>query len=77
MDGRGLMGIGSGLGPRAGSDVLDKAVAYAAEAYGAIEDTDHPDIVLVSHGIEDFDSTGSIEDNFVRELDRRDALVKR
>ncbi len=68
MDGRGLIGIVSGLGPLAGSDVLDKALAYAATAYGAVEDTDYPDIVLFSHGIENFDSTGSIEADFVREL---------
>ena len=68
MDGRGLIGIVSGLGPLAGSDVLEKALAYAAEAYGAVEDADYPDIVLFSHGIEDFDSKGSIEEDFVREL---------
>ena len=68
MDGRGLIGIVSGLGPLAGSDVLDKALAYAAEAYGAVDDAEYPDIVLFSHGIENFDSTGSIEDNFVQEL---------
>jgi aspartate racemase len=70
MDGRGLIGIVSGLGPLAGSDVLDKALAYAADAYGAVEDADFPDIVLFSHGIEDFDATGSIEENFERELVR-------
>jgi len=70
MDGRGLIGIVSGLGPLAGSDVLDKALAYAAEGYGAVDDTDYPDIVLFSHGIEDFDATGSIEGNFVHELVR-------
>lgn len=64
----GLIGIVSGLGPLAGSDVLDKALAYAAEAYGAVEDVDYPDIVLFSHGIEDFDSTGNIEQTFVREI---------
>ena len=66
--GAGLIGIVSGLGPLAGSDVLDKALAYAATKYGAVEDADYPDIVLFSHGIESFDSTGSIEDNFVDEL---------
>jgi aspartate racemase len=66
--GAGLIGIVSGLGPLAGNDVLDKALAYAATDYGAVEDVDYPDIVLFSHGIESFDSTGSIEDRFVREL---------
>ena len=66
--GAGLIGIVSGLGPLAGSDVLDKALAYAAATYGAVEDADYPDIVLFSHGIEHFDSTGGFDDNFVREL---------
>jgi len=70
MDGRGLIGIVSGLGPLAGSDVLDKALAYSARAYQAIEDADYPDIVLFSHGIESFDAKGNIEDGFVRELVR-------
>jgi aspartate racemase len=70
MDGRGLIGIVSGLGPLAGSDVLDKALAYSARAYGATDDADYPDIVLFSHGIESFDAKGSIEDGFVRELVR-------
>lgn len=68
MDGRGLIGIVSGLGPLAGSDVLDNALAYAGEVYGATEDAEYPDIVLFSHGIESFDATGSIDDRFVREL---------
>jgi hypothetical protein len=58
MDGRGLIGIVSGLGPLAGSDVLEQALTYAAEAYGATEDAEYPDIVLFSRGIEDFDATG-------------------
>jgi aspartate racemase len=70
MTGRGLIGIVSGLGPLAGSDVLAHALAYAAEAYGAVEDVDYPDIVLFSHGIESFDATGSIEENFEHELVR-------
>ena len=70
MDGRGLIGIVSGLGPLAGSDVLDQALAYAAGAYGATEDADYPDIVLFSHGIESFDATGCMEKSFVRALIR-------
>jgi aspartate/glutamate racemase len=70
MDEHGLIGIVSGLGPLAGSDVLDQALAYAAEAYGATEDADYPDIVLFSHGIESFDATGSMERSFVQELVR-------
>jgi aspartate racemase len=70
MEGRGLIGIVSGLGPLAGSDVLDRALAYAAEGYGAVEDADYPDIVLFSHGIESFDATGSMEADFVTKLVR-------
>lgn len=70
MPARGLIGIVSGLGPLAGSDVLDKALAYAADAYGATEDADYPDVVLFSHGIETFDATGSIDGDFVRALVR-------
>ena len=68
MGERGLIGIVSGLGPLAGSDVLDQALAYAAGSYGATEDAEYPDIVLFSHGIESFDSTGSMDDTFLREL---------
>ena len=66
--GSGLIAIVSGLGPLAGSDVLDKALAYAADVYGAVEDVDYPDVVLFSHGIESFDSTGSVDGDFVRAL---------
>jgi aspartate racemase len=66
--GAGLIGIVSGLGALAGSDVFDKALTYAAEAFGAVGDADYPDIVLFSDGIDHFDSTGCIDDDFVREL---------
>ena len=70
MRGRGLIGIVSGLGPLAGSDVLEKALVYASEAYGAVDDADYPDVVLFSHGIESFDATGSVERGFTDELVR-------
>ncbi len=65
---RGPIGILSGLGPLAGSDVLEKALEHAATAYGAVEDVDFPDVVLVSHGIDTFDNKGTIGDHFEREL---------
>jgi aspartate racemase len=65
---RGLIGIVSGLGPRAGSDVLDKLYQHAARRYHAIEDVDYPDVLLYSHGIEAFDMTGSIDARFGQEL---------
>jgi aspartate racemase len=66
--GRGLVGIVSGLGPLAGSDVLDKLLQHAARRYGAIEDVDYPDVVLLSHGIDEFDETGTTDDLFRAEL---------
>ena len=66
--GRGLIGIVSGLGPLAGSDVLDKLLQHAARRYGAIEDVDYPDVLLYSHGIDEFDQTGGTDDRFRDEL---------
>ena len=43
---RGLIGIVSGLGPLAGSDVLDKLYQHAARRYHAVEDVDYPDVLL-------------------------------
>ena len=67
---RGPIGILSGLGPLAGSDVLEKALEHAAAAHSAIEDVDYPDVVLISHGIDTFDNKGTIGDTFERELIR-------
>lgn len=67
---QGLIGIVSGLGPLAGSDVLNKVLVYAAESYGAFDNADYPDIVLFSHGIETFDATGTLAPGFVEELVR-------
>ncbi|HWC36759.1 MAG TPA: aspartate/glutamate racemase family protein [Mycobacteriales bacterium] len=62
------IGILSGLGPLAGEDVLAKALDYAATRYGAVEDVDYPDVVLVSHGIENFDMTGDVSHGLRHEL---------
>lgn len=62
------IGILSGLGPLAGEDVLAKALDYAATRYGAVEDVDYPDVVLVSHGIESFDMTGDVSNGLLAEL---------
>lgn len=67
---RGPIGIVSGLGPLAGSDVLAKALQHAARRYGAVEDADYPDVVLCSHGIDTFDETGSTDAGFEHELIR-------
>ena len=63
------IGILSGLGPLAGEDVLANALDYAAAQYGAVEDAEYPDVVLVSHGIDDFDMTGDVSHGLLHELE--------
>ena len=58
------IGIVSGFGPIAGIDVASKIHKYAAEHYGAVEDFEYPDFVLVSKGVEGFDKYGAINDKF-------------
>ncbi len=58
------IGIVSGIGPLAGSDVLSKVLTYASKAYGAHEDSEYPEIVLLSHGIDGFDDTAELTDTF-------------
>ena len=62
------IGLLSGMGPLAGSDVLRKAIEYAAAKYGAREDCDYPDMVLLSHGLVGFDAQGTLSDTLSREL---------
>lgn len=62
------IGIVSGVGPLAGSDILAKVFKHAATAYGAAEDCEYPDIVFVSHGIEGFDNIGTLSDAFEKEI---------
>lgn len=59
-----LIGLIGGLGPLAGADVLQKIFVYAAKQYGAIKDSDYPNVVLLSRGLADFDETGSISPEF-------------
>lgn len=58
------IGIVSGIGPLAGSDVLSKILKNSAEQYSAVEDSDYPDLVLISHGIEGVDNTGTLNSSF-------------
>lgn len=62
------IGLISGLGPLAGSDVLAKMLEHAAGQYRAVEDADYPDVVLLSHGIAEFDLTGRTSDRLEHEL---------
>lgn len=76
------IGIVSGVGPLAGADVLKKVFQHAAQAYGAVEDIDYPEVVLVNRGVEGVDSTGMLNDEFkttvgsmVRQLEASDATI--
>jgi aspartate racemase len=62
------IGIVSGVGPLAGSDVLAKTFNNAAEIYGAIEDCEYPDLILLNHGIDGIDNTASLNDKFETEI---------
>ncbi len=63
-----IIALIGGLGPLAGSDVLRKIFEYAALGYGAMNDADYPNVVLVSQGLSDFDETGNISPLFESEI---------
>ncbi|MEK7599888.1 MAG: aspartate/glutamate racemase family protein [Patescibacteria group bacterium] len=62
------IGIVSGVGPLAGADVLAKTFKNAANIYGAIEDSEYPDLLLLNHGIEGVDNIGTLNDAFEKEI---------
>lgn len=62
------IGIVSGIGPLAGSDVLSKLFRNAAHMYGAAEDSDYPDLLLMNHGIKGVDNTATLSNNFEKEI---------
>lgn len=62
------IGIVSGIGPLAGSDVLAKTFKNAARVYGAVEDCEYPDLLLLNHGIDGVDNTGTLNDAFEKEI---------
>lgn len=62
------IGIVSGIGPLAGSDVLAKVFKNAAEIYNAIEDSEYPDLLLLNHGIKGVDNLGTLNDTFEKEI---------
>jgi aspartate racemase len=62
------LGIVSGIGPLAGSDVLAKTFKNAAKLYGAIEDSEYPDLLLLNHGVEGVDNIGTLNDTFEKEI---------
>lgn len=58
------IGVISGFGPLAGADVVAKIFQYAAEKYGAVEDYEYPELVLISRGVDGFDNQGTINADF-------------
>lgn len=63
-----IIGIVSGIGPLAGSDVLAKTFKYAALNYKAVEDSEYPDVTLLNHGIEGVDNSGALSIRFEQEI---------
>jgi aspartate racemase len=64
----GKIGILSGVGPLAGAYVLEEAIIHASKKYGAVEDSEYPDFVLVSHGIDGVGSEADLSSHFEREM---------
>lgn len=62
------IGIASGIGPLAGSDVFAKLLKYAAGTYDAVEDSEYPDVILVNHGIEGVDNVGTLNPQFEKDI---------
>lgn len=62
------IGIVSGIGPLAGADVLAKVFKNAAQVYGAVEDNEYPDLLLLNHGIQGVDNSGTLSDAFKTEI---------
>jgi aspartate racemase len=62
------IGIVSGIGPLAGSDVLNRVFKNAALTYGTKEDEEYPDVILLSHGIPGVDNKGRLIDLFERDI---------
>lgn len=62
------IGIVSGIGPLAGSDVLSKLFKNAAQIYGAVEDSEYPNLLLLNHGIQGVDNIGTLNDSFEKEI---------
>lgn len=62
------IGLVSGIGPLAGADILSKIFKNAALTYGAKDDSDYPDLLLINHGIKGVDNTGALSNHFEQEL---------
>lgn len=62
------LGIISGVGPLAGSDVFAKVLKHSAFTHNAVEDNEYPELVLVNHGIEGVDNIGTLNNTFETEI---------
>lgn len=62
------IGIVSGIGPLAGSDVFAKLLKYAADVYEAVEDSEYPDVFLVNHGIEGVNNIATLNPQFEKDI---------
>ncbi len=63
-----IIGIVSGVGPLAGSDVLAKVFKHAALAHSAVEDDEYPDLLLINHGISGVDNSGAMSGRFEQDI---------
>ncbi len=63
-----IIGIVSGIGPLAGSDILAKLFKNAALHHNAIEDHEYPDAILLNHGIKGVGTTAALCDSFEKNI---------
>ena len=55
------IGILGGMGPLASHNFLGKVINYCQKNYEAIQDTEFPEMILYSIGLEGFDETGIVK----------------
>jgi hypothetical protein len=74
------IGIVSGVGPLAGADIFARLLRQAATEYDAVEDSEYPETILISRGIDGVDNTGALRPLFeasivstVKQLERNRA----
>lgn len=63
-----IIGIVSGIGPLAGSDILAKLFKNAAVHYGTVEDHEYPDVLLLNHGIIGVGNNAALSDSFEKNI---------
>jgi len=60
------IGVLGGMGPEASANLYSKIIKYSQHAYGAVQDSDYPPIILYSLPLEGFDETGIADAMLVR-----------